>query len=248
MLRSRVVLLLVLFTLTSSPSSASGLFEDRDSVPAQPDVRWDLSSLAPVVASRIHLTADSVPAFPHEDPSLRNPRKWPAALTIAGLRCSLRVQEIRIGPLLSIENVRSFADVRPGFGYGMLYETSRGDGRVERYGPSYFWDSNGWLHERDYQSPDTLRSVADTYQYFKSGKLIRYCHRNDSRHPGKPDPEGPYEWFDELFALGGQLVACGYSKTDGAGVRTTACYILGKSASHSEFGDWKVAYLRRALP
>jgi len=75
-----------------------------------------------------------------------------------------------------------------------------------------------------------------------------YSHRNDSLDPGSHDPEGPYEWFDEVFARNGQLLACGYGKMDGSGARVFACYVLGKEVQYREFGEWKVNSVGRAFP
>lgn len=221
---------------------ASGV-QGGDSVMDAPHISWRISELVPAIASRIHITADRVPAFPREKRELRDARKWPKTTVIGGLRCILRVQELG-GDYIA--DLKSLDQLRPGAAYGLHYEVAGWTGWKASRGPSYYWRSDGRLYERSWRSPDTTRSITDTYQYYTSGELLRHSHRNDSLTPGVPDPQGPYEWFDEVFARNGDLVACGYSKMDGAGARTLAFYVLGKGVGYDEFQSAKVDFIRRA--
>jgi hypothetical protein len=135
---------------------------------------------------------------------------------------------------------------QPSCRYSLHYESFPERGWKSRRGPAYYWTADGWLRERSWRAPDPFRAISDIYQYFKSGELLRYGHRNDPLDPKKPGPQGPYEWFDEIFARDGSLIACGYSKMDGAGRRVLACYVLGMEIGYREFKEQEIEFLHRA--
>ena len=239
--RACLIALVVTLAITAGRRAES---QNRDSTLTAPHPEWNLSTLSPVIARRIHLSADRVPAFPGEDLRLRNPKRWPKTMVIEGVVCALRVQELG-GDY--VKNVRSLDDVKHGNGYGLSYEAAPWKGWKSRRGPSYYWTSDGWLHERSWRTPDSHRSITHNYQYYRSGELLRYSHRNDSSNPGATDSDRSYEWFDEIFARSGHLVACGYAKMGRAGGRTFAFYFLGKEVGYREFEERKGDFLRRAF-
>jgi len=241
----RIALTIVLLAIPR-PSSPQGMRQISDSTLSAPCADWNGTRLAPEVTGRIHKRSNDVPPFPNEDPHLRDPGAWPSTTRFGGAQCSLRVEELGGG---WVRKVRSLKEVRPKNGVCLYYECAPWKGWGSRRGPFYCWYSDGserWLKERSWKAPDSLRSVTDTYQYYRSGELYRRESRNDSAHPEHFDPQGPYEWFDEVFERNGRLVACGYSKMDGAGAQTMACYYLGKQVGYREFGDRMAEFSRRA--
>jgi len=231
--RIPIAALLGLVLSMASPAGAKASIQPPDSALQVPCVEWKLAALSPVIRDRIHVRAKDVPPFPKEDPRLRDPKAWPTTTRIGGEVCSLRVE----GPL-------------DGRATCHFYECAPWKGWRSRRGPFFCWftdESGTRLEERSWLTPDSLRSIVDIYQEYRSGELLKHDSRNDSNHPGTYDPQGPYEWFTELFSRKGCLVACGYSKLDGTGTRTTACYFLGKEVGYREFQDRKVDFLRHAF-
>jgi len=215
----------------------------RDSAFVVPRFVWNVSALSPHVASRIHTSASRVPPFPRESPRLRDARNWSEVIVIDGHQCSLRMS----GDEGDVSyKARTFGDVRPGDGYSAWYERPPWAGWESMCGPSYHWGADGRIYERSWRPPSDHRAISTTYQYYRSGELLAFDRRDDRIHPSANDDEGPYEWYSELFARDGRLIACGYSKTNGAGVVVSACYIFGKEVGYREFEVRKGKLLIRA--
>jgi hypothetical protein len=217
-----LVALLGLALSMASPAGAKAPMQPPDSTMQPPCVEWKLAALSPVIRDKIHLRAKDVPPLPHEDPRLRDPKAWPGTTRIGGSVCSLRVEALLDGRATCHS-----------------YECAPWRGDRSRRGSSFCWltdESGTWLEERSWIAPDSLRSMV-TIQEYRSGELLKYGSRN----------EGLSEWFTELFDRSGCLVACGYSKLDGAGARTTACYFLGTKVGYREFEDRVADFLTHAF-
>ena len=214
----------------------------------RPCVDWNLAALSPVIRERIHVSARSVPPFPNEDPRLRDPHAWETTTRIGWGVCSLRVVEC--GPDW-FKQVRSLGEVSAGNGYCLYYEGAPWTGWGARRGPFYCWSSRGserWLSERSWEAGDSIRSIKETYQYYPSGELRRHESRNESIYAGGLGAQGPYEWFDEVFAREGCLVACAYAKKDSTRASVASCYFLGKQVAYREFQERKADFMTRASP
>lgn len=243
--RGPILLLTAIATMAIAPLPRPDL-SIPDSVLVAPKIEWKRSDLPLVISRRIHVRADQVPPFPHEEEAMRDARAWPKRKVLFGRTYELCVTELGGD---TFREVSSLDQVRSGCGWSLYYskDASNREARWRsRMGPAYYWDSDGRLTERAWHNLDGIRDVTHDYQYLPTGQLVRYSYRSDSRQP-KSDPQGPFEWFNEDFAREGALVLCGYSKTDGQGANVGSFYYLGDSLSYRDFSRRQADFLVRAF-
>ena len=139
----------------------------HDSILVNPRANWRLSSLRPEIRHRVHVTASKVPRFPHEDPRLKDPRKWPEVMLIGGEMLRRKIEYLDVD---YSQEVRSMNDVPLGSDYTLRY----GNGR----GPVYTW-SRGTLVERSWRGGGKLPPATSLYIYYSSGELMRFEYRSN---------------------------------------------------------------------
>jgi hypothetical protein len=192
------------------------------------DTRWIADSLHPEVRGRVHLDASRVPRFPHENPSLSDPHKWPAETVVEGKPCRLKIEageyDVVGIPLKSVD------EVGPGQSLTLSYAPVRAS-RSDRCGPVYIWSPSRQLRERYWAEPDPDYWISFAYSYYGSGELYRYSYRKS--HWGKSG--APFQWFTEYFERDGELAGVGYSRLDGDGKRALALYRYGQPVSYEDF-------------
>lgn len=203
-------------------------------------VKWNLAELPHVLKSRVHTKVTDLPPFPIDHSLLKDPNKWPATRVIAGVQCSLRVR----GGTDGIRDMRSLEDLRPSDRYYCLYYRAP----LGSSGPRYCWDRKGWIFEQSWHTPDSTREIYEVTTFWRSGEVLRREWRNDSKKPKGADPKGPYEWFEELFTLEGDLLACAYGKMDGSGSQLSACFWAGQEVTYARYGTHKLEFYRTAFP
>lgn len=203
--------------------------------------RWDLRDLHPEVRSRVHLRASDVPRFPHGDPALMDPRRWPKRMTIQGRRCVLNVQAVVQGR--SAMRPRALESLDPNAPFTLFYTPARGASR-EQLGPVYFWGSRGHLVDRRWIEVRDGFRVTYEYGYHDSGRLFRYAVGRVSETPSArggrgrkgPEPGIRSERFSEFFDRKGRLEGAGYSRVDSDDERTVEVYYKdGKRIGYPAF-------------
>jgi len=198
-----------------------------DSILASPMVGWNKSELHPEIRSRVHLTANQVPPFPHEDTRLMNPRNWQNTSVIEGVVCSLRVHT---GEGDKDWFVSSLREVKPDAWVQLFYsgaEDARGKSEDAHIGPSYSWRGDGTLRDRYWRTSGKNPFKTREYMYYPSGRLFRYTNRI-AKHDRRRGSESPVELLDEVFALNGTLIGCAYRKWDGDTKSVDVSYWLAK--------------------
>lgn len=210
-------------------------------------IGWNRERLDPKVAELVHLSSAEVPPFPHEDPALMNPRKWPSTMRVAGRTCSLWVRTGNGG----IRYVRSLDDADSGRPFSLLYAAgSRGSrpdsGAVE--GPWYVWLPDGRLNSRSWTDSDSLRSRSLEYDYRPTGELYRYIMRREERPATLGGNQaGPSEEYEEIFGRDGTLLGLEFRRWGFDGSPALWCYWLGQPVDRRTYHGSSVAEQRRAF-
>lgn len=175
---------------------------------------WDLRRLHPEVRRRVHLRASQVPPFPHDDPALMDPKRWPRELRIQGRRCVLRVEAVVEGRSAMFPRTLESLDPKRPF---TLYYAPHGSS--EQLGPVYFWGRAGQLVDRRWIEVRDGYRITHEYGYHSSGRLSRHAVGRDRVIPpasgGRSVRDGDgirAERFSEFFDEKGRLRGLGYSR------------------------------------
>ena len=197
-----------------------------DSVLENPRAHWRISRLPPEVRRRIHLTASRVPAFPHEDPRLMDPRKWPKTMVIGGEKLPLTIWYTDSDYW---QSARSMDEVKTGSVYTLRYGRGRG--------PVYSWVGNGALAERSWRRGGNLPPEHHLYLYYPSGELLRFEYQSNV-YGRQTDPTRPAHSIEEVFARNGALIGFGHvTRRGGKGKESFIGYWLGEAIDHRKFHD-----------
>ena len=160
------------------------------------------------IHNRIHFTVADVPAFPMDDPRLGDPTRWPATMTIGGVKVVRKIfaWDGAVGAELTTLKQR-----KPGTRLVLSYAKEHSDDDDDvTWGPRYSWNARGQLSERIYYEPAGKRLVTHDYTYSRDGKLLGYSWRSDARDPDHRARDS--EWLSEFYDVDGQLVAVAYEK------------------------------------
>jgi len=244
----RACALVVFLALLCAPAASYAVPASPDSMDpilASPKVIWRKSALDPKVRSRVHLTADRVPPFPHEDLRLMNPRNWTDLNVIEGVVCSLRVATGERGEVRIVSSLR---EVKPDASVTLFYfdAEDRGKSKDSHVGPTYSWRGDGSLMDRYWRTSGKEPFKTREYMYYPSGRLFRYVDRI-AKHDPRRGSESPVELLDEVFALNGTLIGCAYRKWDGDTKSVDVSYWLANRVEPREYSSRLVEAQTRAL-
>lgn len=213
-----------------------------DSILDAPHAQWDRASLPSVIQSRVHLKAESLARFPM-DSLLLDPHNWRPTAIINGMPCSLLVETGTDARRI----VRSLKDVKPGdWFYCLYYVPASWRGFNDRRGPHYCWTTEGRLTERAWLSSDRVNNVHTLTVHYPTGNVFSFEFAKYRKRPPGTRPRGRGERFEEYFARNGDLIACSYIRQNGSRVSPGAYYWMGRRVAAAEFGDMRLALIRRA--
>lgn len=196
-----------------------------DSVLENPRAYWRISGLRREVRRRIHLTSSKVPRFPHEDPRLMDPHKWPRVMVIGGEKLPLTIESHDHD---FTRPARSMSDVKAGWGYTLRY----GKGR----GPVYTWAWNGSLAERSWRGGGKLPPETYLNLYYPSGELSRFEYRSHGYYRQTDAPRSAH-CLEEVFARTGTLIGFAYRIRCGSDKEQFTGYWLGEEVGQRKFYD-----------